>query len=251
MYVYRIINKQNGKIYIGQTIRPVKQRLQRHINDAMHNVLDTHFARAIRKYGAENFEIEIIDTAINQKELTQKEQEWICKTDSTNPCIGYNETDAIEKSGGNTYCHKTEQEMINIRNKLRLSKIGTHNPNAKAIKCLNIHTGQELHFPTLHDAQIHFHEKTHRFITTRVTGITRGLYQNTWAIAYETDNYHYETSVRKKGKRVLCKDTTTNTTTEFPSIRYASRVLNLNRNLIQKTNENVFTVDKYQFTLLD
>jgi len=31
----------------------------------MNGTLDTHFARAIRKYGAENFRIEIIDEASN------------------------------------------------------------------------------------------------------------------------------------------------------------------------------------------
>ena len=55
MIVYKITNKINGKVYIGQTIRPIEQRYKRHINDAMNNVLNTHFARAIRKYGQEIF----------------------------------------------------------------------------------------------------------------------------------------------------------------------------------------------------
>ena len=49
MWIYKITNIQNNKVYIGQTIRPIKDRLNRHINDALHNILDTHFARAIRK----------------------------------------------------------------------------------------------------------------------------------------------------------------------------------------------------------
>ena len=73
MWIYKITNIQNNKVYIGQTIRPVKDRFNRHINDAMNNILDTHFARAIRKYGKENFTIEIIDEAKNQDGLNQKE----------------------------------------------------------------------------------------------------------------------------------------------------------------------------------
>ena len=61
MWIYKITNIQNNKVYIGQTIRPVEQRFRRHINDAMSNILDTHFARAIRKYGEQSFYIEIIE----------------------------------------------------------------------------------------------------------------------------------------------------------------------------------------------
>ena len=58
MWIYKITNIQNNKVYIGQSIRPINQRFQRHINDALNNILDTHFARAIKKYGKENFVIE-------------------------------------------------------------------------------------------------------------------------------------------------------------------------------------------------
>ena len=101
MWIYKITNIQNNKVYIGQTIRPVKDRFNRHINDALNNIIDTHFARAIRKYGKENFQIEIIDTAQNQNELNEKERYWIQYYNSVEE--GYNETDALSKCGGNTY----------------------------------------------------------------------------------------------------------------------------------------------------
>ena len=101
MWIYKITNIQNNKVYIGQTIRPVKDRFNRHINDALNNIIDTHFARAIRKYGKENFQIEIIDTAQNQNELNEKERYWIQYYNSVKE--GYNETDALSKCGGNTY----------------------------------------------------------------------------------------------------------------------------------------------------
>ena len=55
MWIYKITNIQNQKVYIGQTIRPIQDRFNRHYNDALNNIIDTHFARAIRKYGRENF----------------------------------------------------------------------------------------------------------------------------------------------------------------------------------------------------
>lgn len=84
MWIYKITNVQNNKVYIGQTIRPITDRFNRHINDALHNIIDTHFARAIRKYGKENFKIEEIDFASSQEELNQKEQYWIRYYDSVN-----------------------------------------------------------------------------------------------------------------------------------------------------------------------
>ena len=77
IFIYKITNTVNNKVYIGQSIRPIEQRFKRHINDAINNKLDTHFARAIRKYGAECFYIEEIDSASTQEELNQKEQYWI------------------------------------------------------------------------------------------------------------------------------------------------------------------------------
>ena len=140
MWIYKITNVQNNKVYIGQTIRPIEQRFKRHINDALNNILDTHFARAIRKYGKENFIIEQIDTAQTQEELNQKEQYWIQYYNSVNE--GYNETDAISKSGGNTYQSKTEEEMKVIKEKIRQTKIGSKNPMARKIKRTNIITNE-------------------------------------------------------------------------------------------------------------
>lgn len=56
-YLYRITNKQNGKIYIGQTVQPDK-RWSQHRNDAAKPTMVIH--HAIKKYGADNFEFEVI-----------------------------------------------------------------------------------------------------------------------------------------------------------------------------------------------
>lgn len=97
MWIYKITNIQNNKIYIGQTIRPVQDRFNRHINDALHNIIDTRFARAIRKYGKDNFSLEIIDTAQSQNKLNDKERYWIQYYNSVKE--GYNETDALSECG--------------------------------------------------------------------------------------------------------------------------------------------------------
>ena len=187
MYIYKITNKVNGKVYIGQSIRPIEQRFQRHINDAVNNILDTHFARAIRKYGKENFYIELVETCDNQTELNLKEQYWIRKYDSINN--GYNETDATSKCGGNTYMSKTESEMKEISEKISKTKLGSKNPHSRSVKVFNIVTNEEKVFDTVSDCRKFFNEKNHRFITTRVTGLTKSLYKNEWKIAYTEDEY--------------------------------------------------------------
>ena len=188
MFIYKITNIVNGKIYIGQTINPVNERFKRHINDAINNILDTHFARAIRKYGPQSFICEIIDTAVTQEQLTYKEYFWINYFKSD--IIGYNETNNMYKCGGNTYCNKTEEELKDISRKISESKIGKNNPNSKIVKCFSYNTYQELFFYTVDDCRKYFGEKNHRFISTRVARQTKSLYKDEWAIAYYFDSYY-------------------------------------------------------------
>lgn len=183
MWIYKITNIQNNKVYIGQTIRPVEQRFHRHMNDALNNILDTHFARAIRKYGKENFIIEMIDTAESQDELNQKEQYWIRYYDSVNK--GYNETDAISKCGGNTYQSKTDEEMDIIKNKIRETKLGAKNPMARKVKRINIKTNEVDIFDTvIACAQACGIKNGKTSVTTRLSGQIKSPFKNTWIFEY-------------------------------------------------------------------
>ena len=181
--IYKITNKINGKVYIGQTIRPVEYRFNRHINDAMHNILNTHFARAIIKYGPDQWQFEVIDNAETQEELNQKEQYWIRYYNSVEE--GYNETDAITKCGGNTYQSKTEQEMEEIKEKIRQTKLGAKNPMARRIKRINIITNEIDIFDTIIScAQACGINNGKTSITTRLNGQVKSPYKNTWLFEY-------------------------------------------------------------------
>lgn len=183
MYVYKITNIQNNKVYIGQTIRPIKDRFHRHLNDAINNILDTHFARAIRKYGKENFIIEQIDQAQTQDELNKKEQYWIQYYNSVNE--GYNETDAISKCGGNTYQSKTEKEMESIKEKIRQTKIGKNNPMARKIKRINILTNEIDMFDTVIScAKACGINNGKTSISDRLNGKIKIPFKKTWIFEY-------------------------------------------------------------------
>ena len=100
MIIYKATNLINGKIYIGQTVNTLKYRKYQHIRDSKrlyHN--NDHFHNAIAKYGEESFKFEVIDTALSQEELDEKERYWISFYESNNRDLGYNE-DEGGKSGG-------------------------------------------------------------------------------------------------------------------------------------------------------
>lgn len=149
----------------------------------MNNILDTHFARAIRKYGKDNFIIEEIDSAKTQNELNEKEQYWIQYYNSVND--GYNETDAISKCGGNTYLSKTEEEMKVIKEKIRQTKLGAKNPMAQKVKIINIQTNSIYIFDTaISCAKACGIKNGKTSISTRLNGQIKSPYKNTWIFEY-------------------------------------------------------------------
>ena len=64
------------KSYIGQTIQSLQDRLKQHFYDALSGS-DTHFHRAIRKYGTENVSIRALEDGIEQQRLPDREELWI------------------------------------------------------------------------------------------------------------------------------------------------------------------------------
>lgn len=255
IFIYKIVNSVNNKVYIGQTIRPVEQRFKRHITDAINGVIDTHLSRAIRKYGKDNFNFEIIDTAATQEELTLKEKLWIDFFKEKDNCGVYNETNATYKCGGNTYLSKTQEELKLIGGKLSETKKGKRNPNAVSVKCFNIDTKEELFFETVNECRIYFKENTHRFVTERVTGRIVGLYKNKWKIAYANYPYkEFKQAYSKKGIGIEIRRLDTNEITMFDSVRLAARTLCISRNIIKKhmkKNKTNFIIKNYEFTILN
>lgn len=69
--VYKITNKVNNKVYIGITSKGISARWKEHIYSAEHDC-PFKLHRAIRKYGKENFSVELIDFANSWEELTEQ-----------------------------------------------------------------------------------------------------------------------------------------------------------------------------------
>lgn len=88
--IYRIINKKNGKCYVGQTI-DIQRRYRTHFNKLKNNThINKKLQNAYNKYGREDFDFtfEIFETT--EEGLNQLEIETIAKYDSFNN--GYNLT---------------------------------------------------------------------------------------------------------------------------------------------------------------
>ena len=73
--IYKIINSENNKIYIGQTINSLDVRWKQHQNAARRGEKYKLY-QAMRKYGIDNFSIQKIEEVPDEK-LNEREQYWI------------------------------------------------------------------------------------------------------------------------------------------------------------------------------
>lgn len=84
--IYIIKNKINSKVYIGQTSN-IHQRWAQY-KSAAKNIPDKQLiTKAMKKYGIENFYVEILEDSII--DFNEREKYWINKYDSISP-NGYN-----------------------------------------------------------------------------------------------------------------------------------------------------------------
>lgn len=118
--IYAIINKINGKIYIGSTTVSFKKRWGKHKKDFESNTNNILLQRAYNKYGPRTFKFKIIQF-VNDEDLQyifEIETAWIRYYNSANPEKGYN----IVKIGGSTLGYKHREE-----DKVKMSFPGENN----------------------------------------------------------------------------------------------------------------------------
>lgn len=84
--IYKIENKINHKIYIGQTRFTLERRIKEHFK----TYKNLHIDNALRKYGLDNFDISILEEVDNSR-LSEREIYWIAHFNCVSP-NGYNNT---------------------------------------------------------------------------------------------------------------------------------------------------------------
>jgi group I intron endonuclease len=113
--IYKIENKINGRIYIGQTKQDLNKRIFEHVN----NNGKMYIQNAIRKHNIKSFVFLEIDRAYSRNELNEKEKYWIKKLNCKYP-NGYNLTNGGEGGATWTGGHHTEE----AKEKLRIANTG-------------------------------------------------------------------------------------------------------------------------------
>ena len=120
MYIYKITNNVNNKVYIGQTVQSnVKMRWYSHCDYARKGK-KSYLYDSMRKHGIDQFRWEIIDQATTVEELNTKEQQWLEHYRSLG--IVYNNREA----GGNKLHSVESIERMRIAHRLRhaTTKVG-------------------------------------------------------------------------------------------------------------------------------
>ena len=121
--IYSYKNKTNGKRYIGQTINP-QQRKSAHISDSTH--IDTKFYRAVRKYGWNNFEYEILAESEDRNELDKLEVDFIksfnsiengynIRSGGEHPTMGEETKKKLQQANAFQNAELSEKEIIELR----------------------------------------------------------------------------------------------------------------------------------------
>lgn len=161
--VYVHINKTNNKMYFGIT----KQKPEDRWLNGKGYLYNLHFTNAIKKYGWNGFEHEIIASHLTQEEACNMEKLLIKTFHTNNKLYGYNQDEGgglppVQIGEKNYFYNKhfcgSDHPMYGKTHtnetKIKMSKnhwnsAGGNNPNAKRIICLE--TG--IIYPSAIDAQ--------------------------------------------------------------------------------------------------
>lgn len=102
-YIYKIVNKINGKCYIGQTYNSLEERWRHHKGNSSKC---RYLKKAFNKYGIENFEMKLICICFDE-DLNKFEYQYIISCNSLVP-NGYN----LRQGGNNAKLHELTKQKI-------------------------------------------------------------------------------------------------------------------------------------------
>lgn len=153
--IYKIINKTNGKIYIGSTCVNLRRRIERHIRELLDNKHpNVHLQSSWIKYGQDNFKFEVVETFepnLDVSVILDREQFYMDLYKSYVNSNGYN---ICEKAGSperknlsDDHKRKISESLMgnkfgdDRKKRLSISLIGRKMPDGFADKIKKLKTG--------------------------------------------------------------------------------------------------------------
>lgn len=111
--IYLATNKSNGKQYVGQTVQKLNNRINQHKNDAISGRKKCYFYNAIKKYGIDNFDWDIVVECDTMEELNKMEIYYIGYYDTYN--TGYNLTLGGGGTVGRVWSEETRKKAMDSK----------------------------------------------------------------------------------------------------------------------------------------
>ena len=199
-YIYKITNTQNLHSYIGQTRIDVVQRWREHCRVALNSESPEYnfpLHAAIRKYGKEKFNIEIIEECLTD-ELDKKEIYWIkyynTYYDGYNAALGgsghskYNYDDIVNFYLANNFSIKETCKHFGVYDQVVYSALKSKNidyknlsqKGGKKIGKRILLVEKNLIFNSMKEVDEYFDKQVHGNIRRCLNGITKKAYGYTW-----------------------------------------------------------------------
>lgn len=113
MIVYLVTNTLNGKKYVGKTTRTLALRWSEHVYHALNGDCGMPLYSAIRKYGPEAFQQNVLQECESPGELNEVETAWIEKLGTFQ--AGYNATLGGDGPSGYHHSEETRRKMSESR----------------------------------------------------------------------------------------------------------------------------------------
>lgn len=124
--VYLVRNRTNDKGYVGKTKRSLEQRWREHVRNAMKMRAEMPIYDAIRKHGAEAFDLSVLEECDSPEGLNEAEKRWIVELGTFSR--GYNATRGGDGPSGYRHTSETRARMSALR---RGKKLGPRSEETK------------------------------------------------------------------------------------------------------------------------
>jgi group I intron endonuclease len=114
--IYKLTCKTSGKFYIGKSIN-IRDRIKRHEKSAKDLKNKCRIVKAIRKYGWDDFEVEILEIfedfnrEFDDAKLFLIESDYITKLNATDEKVGYNILTCNSGKNGMKHTDETKEKL--------------------------------------------------------------------------------------------------------------------------------------------